>query len=61
MNDFGSKSKMRSIFTRCLLIMFLLHSTVQNEIKVSGPGLEPQKIVMPARYFFVNFTSLYGK
>ncbi|XP_072936890.1 protein O-glucosyltransferase 2-like [Epargyreus clarus] len=28
------------------------------EIKLHGPGLQPREIVMPARYFYVNLTSV---
>lgn len=27
-----------------------------KKITVYGPGLNPVQVVMPARYFFVNFT-----
>ncbi|CAH0748815.1 unnamed protein product [Diatraea saccharalis] len=42
-------------------IITCINQSFQNEIKIYGPGLEPQKIVMPARYFFVNFTSFNEK
>lgn len=47
------------------LVLYLLFVCVDSQsqkddtqILISGPGLNPQKIVMPARYFFVNFTSI---
>ncbi|KPJ12707.1 KDEL motif-containing protein 1 [Papilio machaon] len=35
----------------------LIHLSSAFEVELTGPGLHPRNIVMPARYFFVNFTS----
>ncbi|CAG4998227.1 unnamed protein product [Parnassius apollo] len=40
------------------MILISIKLSDSNEIKISGPGLQPQNIVMPARYFLVNFTYL---
>ncbi|XP_034825897.1 protein O-glucosyltransferase 2-like [Maniola hyperantus] len=47
-------------YTFVFLLSLLFHKCLgyEYEIKVFGPGLRPEKIVMPARYFFVNFTSI---
>lgn len=37
--------------------IMLIHLSSAFEIELTGPGLHPKDIVMPARYFFVNFTS----
>lgn len=40
-----------------LILGVLLHGSQDvNVIQITGPGLRPEEIVMPARYFFVNFT-----
>ncbi|XP_028175683.1 protein O-glucosyltransferase 2-like [Ostrinia furnacalis] len=44
-----------------LCIQFSLINSLQNNEFFWGPGLQPQNIVMPARYFFVNFTSYCKK
>lgn len=44
--------------TRIYLFVFLFHRCIGYEVKVFGPGLHPVNIVMPARYFFVNFTGI---
>ncbi|KAG6457621.1 hypothetical protein O3G_MSEX010371 [Manduca sexta] len=41
----------------CILILCsFIQKSHQNLIVVTGPGLEPENIILPARYFFVNFT-----
>ncbi|XP_045458802.1 protein O-glucosyltransferase 2-like [Melitaea cinxia] len=40
------------------LLLTLLKNNFGHEIKIYGPGLQPKNIVMPARYFFVNFTTI---
>ncbi|VVC89633.1 unnamed protein product [Leptidea sinapis] len=37
-------------------IQTIIHGS--DDILFYGPGLQPQKIVMPARYFFINITSI---
>lgn len=32
-----------------------------NQVKAWGPGLTPDKIVMPARYFFIDSNSDYNR
>ncbi|XP_023951503.2 protein O-glucosyltransferase 2 [Bicyclus anynana] len=39
-------------------LLILFHKCLCYETKVFGPGLQPVNIVMPARYFFVNFTEI---
>lgn len=41
-----------------LLFTCVLSHSQRDDVIISGPGLRPGKIVMPARYFFVNFTSI---
>ncbi|XP_026325744.1 KDEL motif-containing protein 1-like isoform X2 [Hyposmocoma kahamanoa] len=40
-----------------IYLLLFVSTNCENAITLFGPGLEPQKIVLPARYFFVNFTS----
>ncbi|KAL0849394.1 hypothetical protein ABMA28_013695 [Loxostege sticticalis] len=44
-----------------LCTQFTVINSLQNDAILWGPGLQPQKIIMPARYFFINFTAYYGK
>ncbi|XP_014361610.2 protein O-glucosyltransferase 2 [Papilio machaon] len=37
--------------------IMLIHLSSAFKVELTGPGLHPRNIVMPARYFFVNFTS----
>lgn len=43
------------------IMFFFIPLSYQNALNVYGPGLQPQKIIMPARYFFVNFTAFDEK
>nr|CAI5829084.1 unnamed protein product [Callosobruchus analis] len=46
-----------ALFLACFCIIQPGLSQVNTkEFKIWGPGLEPDKIVMPARYFFVELT-----
>lgn len=47
------------LITYLLFLCALSHS--EDVINISGPGLSPKNIVMPARYFFINFTSYDAK
>ncbi|KAG7311342.1 hypothetical protein JYU34_002380 [Plutella xylostella] len=47
---------MNKIICACLMVLIIIKQSVQNVV-INGPGLKPDKIVMPARYFIVNFTS----
>ncbi|CAK1550088.1 unnamed protein product [Leptosia nina] len=40
-----------------IIISIIVHGYAEN-INVYGPGLQPHKVVLPARYFFVNFTNI---
>ncbi|XP_047041473.1 protein O-glucosyltransferase 2-like [Helicoverpa zea] len=44
-----------------LLILCFLTQCRSDDIIVTGPGLSPVDIVMPARYFFINFTNVSEK
>lgn len=50
-----------NLVSTIFLFLGYLNVCLPKEVKIWGPGLQPQKIIMPARYFFVNFTSFYGK
>ncbi|XP_068621282.1 protein O-glucosyltransferase 2-like [Battus philenor] len=41
-----------------LFMCILIELSYTLKIELTGPGLQPMNIVMPARYFFVNFTSV---
>ncbi|XP_075992521.1 protein O-glucosyltransferase 2-like [Anticarsia gemmatalis] len=41
-----------------VLCVCVLSQSQKDGIVITGPGLTPQSIVMPARYFFINFTSI---
>ncbi|XP_046961824.1 protein O-glucosyltransferase 2-like [Vanessa cardui] len=41
-----------------IVLLNFLTSNLGQKIKIYGPGLQPKNIVMPARYFVVNFTSI---
>lgn len=45
------------LFITIILTQATEHETVAG---INGPGLQPREIVMPARYFFVNLTTLLG-
>lgn len=40
------------------MFLYVLSYSQENDIIVAGPGLDPIGIVMPARYFFINFTHI---
>ncbi|XP_059060520.1 protein O-glucosyltransferase 2-like [Achroia grisella] len=42
-----------------MILIVMVHKTIPDHIY--GPGLKPKEIVMPARYFFVNITSIVGR
>ncbi|XP_026757126.2 protein O-glucosyltransferase 2-like [Galleria mellonella] len=44
-----------------LLLLLMLHEAIQYHDGIYGPGLHPKEVVMPARYFFVNITSIVGQ
>lgn len=55
------------VVTVVFLPLFLVNSLAENVIevdidkfKVWGPGLEPVKLVFPARYFFVEAYDVHG-
>lgn len=52
---------LQKIFIPYFILLSLSNTIVSEEIKIHGPGLQPKNIVMPARYFFVNFTSINEK
>lgn len=41
-----------------LLFLCVLPESLTDEVIISGPGLKPVEIIMPARYFFINFTHI---
>ncbi|CAH4014630.1 unnamed protein product [Pieris brassicae] len=48
------------VLARFILFLSITVSyvTCVENISIYGPGLQPHKVVLPARYFFINFTHL---
>ncbi|KAJ0181991.1 hypothetical protein K1T71_002713 [Dendrolimus kikuchii] len=54
---------MYSIKVKIIIILVFLNIKYSSQklVEISGPGLDPELIVMPARYFYVNFTFVDDK
>ncbi|KAF9406309.1 hypothetical protein HW555_013264, partial [Spodoptera exigua] len=52
----NNNMKLETIFS--FMFLYVSSYTQNNDIILTGPGLNPKAIVMPARYFFINFTHI---
>lgn len=61
--QFRQKKMLKLCFFTSIIIGVILTITNADETKeeVWGPGLFPDKIVMPARYFFVKLNDLENR